>query len=116
MKHRAHLNKYLIKYKWYLFWGTVFTIVSNLFGVIPAQVVRFALDLVQDNLAMYYVLEGMESQKQMYDSFAWAVGLFGALILIMAILKGIFLFAFECIYLMKDRKKTIFPINSQAIL
>jgi len=93
MKHLAHLNKYLLKYKWYLFWGTVFTIVSNLFGVIPAQVVRFALDLVQDNLAMYYVLEGMESQERMYDSFAWAVGLFGALILIMAILKGIFLFA-----------------------
>lgn len=93
MKHLAHLNKYLLKYKWYLIWGTLFTIISNLFGVIPAQVVRHALDLVKDSASMYFLLEGMDSQRFVYDSFALAVGLFGALILIMAILKGIFLFA-----------------------
>lgn len=93
MKHLAHLNKYLLKYKNYLIWGTIFTIVSNLFGVIPAQVVRHALDLVKDSASMYFLLEGMESQSYVYNSFAWAVGLFGVLILVMAILKGIFLFA-----------------------
>ena len=36
------------KYKWYLILGIIFTIVSNLFGIIPAQLVRYALDLVID--------------------------------------------------------------------
>ena len=93
MKHLAHLNKYLVKYKWYLIWGTIFTIISNLFGIIPAQVVRHALDMVRDNIDVYFLFEGSRLQTEMYSVFAFSIALFGGLILAMAILKGIFLFA-----------------------
>jgi ATP-binding cassette, subfamily B, multidrug efflux pump len=92
LKALAHLNKYLVKYKWYLILGTVFTIVSNLFGIIPAQLVRYALDLVGDTLDVYFLFNGSSLQADLYDIFAFSILLFGTLIMIMALLKGIFLF------------------------
>jgi ATP-binding cassette subfamily B protein len=92
MKHLAHLNKYLLKYKWYLIGGTIFTVLSNLFGVMPAQVVRHALDLVKENIDIYYLYDNTKLQSSMYDIFAYSVSVYGALILAMAIGKGVFLF------------------------
>ncbi|RYU95465.1 ABC transporter ATP-binding protein [Emticicia agri] len=93
MKHLAYLNKFLLKYKWYLILGTIFTIISNLFGVIPAQVVRHALDLVKETIDVYFLFDNTGIQKNMYDVFTTSISIYGLLILVMAILKGIFLFA-----------------------
>ncbi len=92
MKNLAYLNKYLLKYKWYLILGTLFTIISNLFGVIPAQVVRHALDLVKENIDIYFLFDKTTTQSQMYEVFAFSLTVYGILILAMAILKGFFLF------------------------
>ncbi|WP_259014331.1 ABC transporter ATP-binding protein [Emticicia fluvialis] len=93
MKHLAYLNKFLLKYKWYLILGTIFTIISNLFGIIPAQVVRHALDLVKETYDVYLLFDNTRVQNDMYDVFSTSIGVYGLLILVMAILKGIFLFA-----------------------
>ncbi len=93
MKHLAYLNKFLLKYKWYLILGTIFTIISNLFGIIPAQVVRHALDLVKETYDVYLLFDNTGVQNDMYDVFSTSIGVYGLLILVMAILKGIFLFA-----------------------
>ncbi|MCF0073278.1 ABC transporter ATP-binding protein/permease [Dyadobacter sp. CY261] len=92
MKALKSLNKYLWKYKWYLILGIIFTIISNLFGIIPAQLVRYALDLVIETLDIYYLFNGSSLQGDMYDIFAFSILLYGLLILLMALLKGIFLF------------------------
>jgi ATP-binding cassette subfamily B multidrug efflux pump len=93
VKHLAYLNKFLLKYKWYLILGTIFTIISNLFGIIPAQVVRHALDLVKETYDVYLLFDNTGVQNDMYDVFSTSIGVYGLLILVMAILKGIFLFA-----------------------
>ena len=92
MKALKYLNQYLWKYKWYLILGIIFTIISNLFGIIPAQLVRYALDLVIETLDIYYLFGGSALQSKMYDIFAFSILLYGLLILAMALLKGIFLF------------------------
>ena len=92
MKNLAYLNKYLFKYKWYLILGTIFTVISNLFGVIPAQVVRHALDLVKENIDIYFLYDQTAIQEKMYAVFAYSLTVYGILILTMAILKGFFLF------------------------
>lgn len=92
MKSLKHLNKYFIKYKWYLILGTLFTFISNLFGVVPAQVVRYALDLVKETIDLYFLYEGFEAQRSVYDFFAFSILLYGSLILLLALLKGFFLF------------------------
>jgi len=92
LKSLKYLNQYLWKYKWYLILGTIFTIVSNLFGIIPAQLVRYALDLVVETLDIYNLYGGSALQSAMYDIFSFSILLYGLLILAMALLKGIFLF------------------------
>jgi ATP-binding cassette, subfamily B, multidrug efflux pump len=92
VKALAHLNKYFAKYKWYLILGTIFTILSNLFGIIPAQLVRYALDLVGETLDVYFLFNGSAVQSKMYDVFTFSILFYGLLILVMALLKGFFLF------------------------
>ncbi|MEP5363690.1 MAG: ABC transporter ATP-binding protein [Reichenbachiella sp.] len=92
MKDLAHLNKYFFKYKYHLILGTVFIIISNLFGVIPAVVVRHSFDLIQGSFQVYRGFEGFDLQSDTYDLFASSILIFGMVILVSAILKGIFMF------------------------
>ncbi len=92
MKHLAYLNKYLIKYKWHLLLGTLFTIISNLFAVVPAQVVRYAFDLVKETMDQYFLLQGTRAQEHILSVFARSILMYGIVILVMAVAKGIFLF------------------------
>ena len=92
MKALSYLNKYLLKYKWYLIWGTVFTAISNLFGIFPAQLVRYALDLVRETLDIYHLYDGMPLQSSLYNIFAFSLLLFVGGTLVLALLKGFFLF------------------------
>ncbi|QJD77631.1 ABC transporter ATP-binding protein [Spirosoma rhododendri] len=92
MKALSYLNKYLVKYKWYLIWGTVFTAISNLFGIFPAQLVRYALDLVRETLDTYHLYDGSTLQPALYSIFAFSLLLFAGGTLALALLKGFFLF------------------------
>jgi ATP-binding cassette, subfamily B, multidrug efflux pump len=91
LKELAYLNKYFLKYKKHLFWGIVFTIISNLFGIIPAQMVREALDTVKDSLSN--ISQNTAQNEAIHGEIIQKIAYFGLLILAMAILKGIFLFA-----------------------
>ncbi len=92
MKALAYLNKYFVKYKWYLILGILFTIISNLFGVLPAQIVRHSLDLVKETLDVYFLFDQSVLQQKIYSLFGFSILVFGLLILAMALLKGVFLF------------------------
>ena len=84
MKELAYLNKYLFHYKYRLILGFIFVIVTNLFAIMPAQIVREALDYIQTNSA----IQG-RNPIQLLD---FTILKFGLLILLMALLKGLFLF------------------------
>jgi len=53
VKHLKYLNKYFLKYKFHLVGGIIFIITSNIFGVIPPRIVRYAFDLVKDSIEQY---------------------------------------------------------------
>ena len=88
----GHLNKYFWKYKWHLFLGIFFTFCSNFFGVVPAQLVRYALDLVTETIDVYFLFKGFPIQSVFYEVFASTLFYYGSLIVLMAFIKGIFLF------------------------
>lgn len=92
MKDLSHLNKYLLKYKWHLLWGTLFIIVSNFFGIIPAVIVRYAFDLLQRSYDIYKIFSGFTLQASTYELFAASILVLGVIILISALLKGVFMF------------------------
>ena len=84
MKALAYLNKYLFNYKYRLVLGIFFVVITNLFAIIPAQIVREALDYIQKNSLLH--------QNAPIKLFDFTILKFGLLILSMALLKGLFLF------------------------
>lgn len=92
MKDLAYLNKFFVKYIWRLIPGVIFVIISNVFGVLPAQVIRFAFDLVTENIATYRLFSGFGRQSMIYQVFGSSLLLFGLLVLALALLRGLFLF------------------------
>ncbi len=88
----SHINQYFWKYKWLLLLGIIFTLLSNFFGVFPAQLVRYALDLVTETIDFYFLFKGFSLQKAFYEIFGFTLFFYGGLIILMAIMKGVFLF------------------------
>jgi ATP-binding cassette, subfamily B, multidrug efflux pump len=86
------LNKYLYKYKGYLLLGILFTIISNFFVIIPAQLVRIAIDYVVESFSFYELISEADSAVEARSLFLKYILIFGVLILIMALLRGFFLF------------------------
>jgi len=92
MKDLAYLNKFFYKYRWRLIPGVIFVIISNVFGILPAEVIRIAFDLVTENLGVYQLFEGFNRQAVIYDIFGSSLLLFGILVLVLSLLRGLFLF------------------------
>ncbi|MDP2412802.1 ABC transporter ATP-binding protein [Daejeonella sp.] len=92
MKELAYLNKFFYKYRWRLLPGILFVIISNLFAVLPAQVIRIAFDLVNENIALFRLFDGFDRQELISRVFGHSLLLFGIIVLLLALLRGIFLF------------------------
>jgi len=92
VKELSHLNKYLYKYKYHLILGIVFIALSNIFQIFPAQLVRYALDTVQENLKIHQSLQGLSVQGVFNSFIDGTIMLYGILILVFAIIRGLFLF------------------------
>lgn len=92
MKELRYLNKYLLKYKWHLIFGTVFVIISNAFQIIPAQLVRHSIDLVVDNIQVHGAFRNLTLQDDFFGVFAFGIVVYAGLILVMALLRGVFLY------------------------
>jgi ATP-binding cassette subfamily B protein len=92
MKELYSLNKYLYKYRFRMLLGVIFIVLSNWFGVFPAQVIRLAFDLVKEQLSIYQYLNGFNRQELFYKTFINIVFLFGIIVFLVAVIKGIFMF------------------------
>lgn len=89
MKDLAYLNKYFRKYSGRLLAGVFFVIASNLLSIYPAQIIRISIDLIKENLILYRLSAGFDSQTAHYKNIAL---LFGGILLSLALIKGIFMF------------------------
>lgn len=92
MTELQYLNKFLLQHKGYLLWGVFFVIVSTIFQIIPGQLVRHAIDLVTENIRVYRSFEGLEIQNRFFNAFAFGILIYAGLILLMALLRGFFLY------------------------
>lgn len=81
-----------MKYKWHLLGGIVFVALSNYFRVLQPKIIRQALDLVFENVAYYKIMEGFEARTELLGSMSKLLLLFGGLVLLMALLMGIFMY------------------------
>ncbi|HOS49233.1 MAG TPA: ABC transporter ATP-binding protein, partial [Bacteroidia bacterium] len=92
MKHLKSINKYFLKYSRHLFLGILFVTISNLFGIFPAQITRNALDVVAHNLDTIHLFAGFDLKTDEDHLLSFSILLFGIILIVMAILKGVFMF------------------------
>ncbi len=93
MKALKHLNKYLLKYKFRLLLGVLFVVISNIFGLYPAQIIRETFNLVESKLSGK-IIESSSFFGDLFNelSFGKAILAFGGVVFALAIAKGIFTF------------------------
>lgn len=114
MKELQSLNVYFLRYKWHLLGGIVFVTISNYFRILQPQMLRKALDLVVDNISLYKSFEGFSVQSDLYTVLGKSLMFFGVLVLILALLMGVFMyFMRQTIIVMSrlieyDLRKTIY--------
>ncbi len=94
MKNLLHLNKYLLKYKTLLIIGAIFILISNIFALYPAEFVRHAFDNIQVSL----------TQNNLNKSIQYTLLKYGGLILLFAIMKGIFMYFMRQTIIVMSRK------------
>ncbi|WP_144604568.1 ABC transporter ATP-binding protein [Algoriphagus algorifonticola] len=104
MKPLWRLNKYLYKYKGLLLLGILFTVISNIFVIIPAQLVRLAIDYVVESSVIFKPLELGGLGDIASENFLKFVLVFGVLILVMALLRGFFLFLIRQTIIIMSRR------------
>ncbi len=93
MKSLKHLNKYLLKYKFRLLLGFLFICISNIFGVFPPYIIKEAFNLADAQLNdSNYVTESFLSSLFEGLGFIEVILLFGVIVLLLAVVKGLFVF------------------------
>lgn len=92
MQHLFFLNKYFFKYRKRLLLGILFIFISNYFQALQPQMIRQALDLVVENIALYRMYDGFELQSVVFEHFGRTLLYFGLVVLVLALLMGLFLF------------------------
>ncbi len=92
MKELFVLNKFFVKYKWHFLFGIVFVALSNYFRVLQPQMIREALDLVVENIALYRQLGGFDLQAELFGILGNTLFVFGGLVLLLALIMGVFMY------------------------
>ena len=92
MNELKHLNKYFLKYKWHLLFGMIFVCINNIAGVYPPRIIRHAFNLVKENITYYQLFDGFALQSEYYQLFSYGLIVFGVVVLLLALIKGVFMF------------------------
>jgi len=92
VKDLKYLNKYLLKYKFHLIFGSLFIIIGNFFSIVPAVIVRYAFDILQRSYGIFSSFGGFDLQNNTVAIIGSSIVILASLILISAFLRGVFLF------------------------
>lgn len=93
MQHLKYLNKFLWNYRSTLLLGVCFIFITNIFAIYPAEFVRSALDSL---------LEKFDTKE--HENISFILLKYGCLIVLFAILKGIFLYLTRQTVIVMSRK------------
>ena len=87
MKDLSYLNKYLIKYKYYYTIGVIFILISTVFAIIPATLIRETFNLIESGYSDYENGDELIKSKILKDVLFYASG-----IILAAIIRGFFMY------------------------
>ncbi len=101
MKALSHLNKYFAKYKYRFSLGIFFVVASNLFSVFPAKSLQKAIDALSDTLKH---IQDTSAQEGTYAAVGKIVLFYTGLILLFALIRGIFMYCMRQTLIVMSRK------------
>jgi ATP-binding cassette subfamily B protein len=86
------LYPYFVRYKWTLLQGFICLLITNLFAIYPAQVVRQAFDTVKLLIEQFSAAQSEQIRTTVGSEIAWQLAQFGLLVVGASVLRGVFLF------------------------
>jgi ATP-binding cassette subfamily B multidrug efflux pump len=86
MQALKYLNKYFIKYKWLLGAGAFFVIISVIFKLFPALLIRNSFDTIAE------VIENYKTGAVQNELVRWELIKYGLFFIASAVLQGIFMY------------------------
>ncbi|MCE2821156.1 MAG: ABC transporter ATP-binding protein/permease [Saprospiraceae bacterium] len=93
MKHLlSYLKKFFWRYRWRFLLGTVFVGLANAFRVWQPKVIGQALDTVIERVRFYKEHGGIEAHPEAFSELGRQIALFGAAVIALAILMGLFMY------------------------
>jgi ATP-binding cassette subfamily B multidrug efflux pump len=109
LNHLKPLNKYFWKYRWLVLLGVLFIIISNYFGILAPQVTGYVVDKVSDRISVIAntplpdakpsrnvsdpLVQWFTSRFDYYElSFSKLILYTGIILLVLALLRGFFMF------------------------
>ena len=95
MKSLYYLNKFLWKYRKLLIIGAIFIAIANLFALYPAEFVREAFDTV---------IKSINTEEEASSEIRETLLFYGGLIVLFAILKGVFMYFMRQTIIVMSRK------------
>ena len=87
MKDLSYLNKYILKYKYYYTIGVIFILISTVFAIIPATLIRETFNLIESGFYDYENGDELIKAKILKDVLFYASG-----IILAAIIRGFFMY------------------------
>ncbi len=93
LKPLRALRPYFYKYKWHIIFGSLFIVVSNIFAILPPGIIRDVMDQVFDNAENYQQLGADTSEGAAVRKSVMKLVMYnGFLLLLFAVLRGLFMF------------------------
>jgi ATP-binding cassette subfamily B protein len=92
MRHLSYLNKFFWKYRWRFLLGILFVGLANWFRVWQPKVIGQALDTVVERVGFYKSNGGIEAHPEAFGELSVQVAWFGAAVIGLALLMGLFMF------------------------
>jgi|TARA_B100001094_G_scaffold308509_1_gene341221 ATP-binding cassette subfamily B protein len=87
LKDLSYLNKYILKYKYYYTIGVIFILISTVFAIIPATLIRETFNLIESGFYDYENGDELIKAKILKDVLFYASG-----IILAAIIRGFFMY------------------------
>ncbi len=99
MKDLSYLNKYLLKYKYYYTIGVIFILISTVFAIIPATLIRETFNLIESGYSQYENGEKLIKSIILKDVFFYSSG-----IILAAIVRGFFMYMMRQTIIVASRR------------
>jgi len=91
MKSLVHLHPYFFRHKWKLIAGIVFVVISNIFGILPPQLIRKSVDLIVENIEQIKRSDELVA-TELRSNLSHDLLYFALMVLVFSLAKGLFMF------------------------